>query len=143
MAGLSDYNYQPTSSNVAREQLYSDLDLSFRIHPVLKDIVPVTDTDAIKNSLKNLIFSYVYSRPFKPYFMSDIRRLLFEPNTLFTRLNLKDTITRIIRDHEPRVNKFDVTIEDESDRNAYRIIITYETSYDVAEQTVFFIERLR
>lgn len=143
MAQLSDYNYHPKSSNIARDQLYSDLDLSFRIHPILKDIVPVTDTDAIKNSLKNLIFSYVYSRPFKPHFISDINRLLFEPNTVFTRLNLKNAITRIVRDKEPRINRFDVAIDDDADRNSYRITITYETSYDVAEQTVFFIERLR
>jgi phage baseplate assembly protein W len=140
---LSDYNYSP-ATNVAREQLYSDLDLSFKTHPILKDIVPVTDTDAIKNSLKNLIFSYAYSRPFRPYFSANIKNLLFEPNTLFTRINLRDTITRIIRDYEPRINKFDVSVEDtDYNSNDYKITIIYETSYDVSEQTVFYIERLR
>ena len=59
MAQLSDYNYEPRSSVIAREQLYSDLDLSFRVHPIIKDIMPLRDADAIKNSLKNLIFSYI------------------------------------------------------------------------------------
>lgn len=143
MAQLSDYNYEPRSSVIAREQLYSDLDLSFRVHPIIKDIMPLRDADAIKNSLKNLIFSYVYSRPFSPYIQTNIRNLLFEPNTLFTQLSLKDIITRIIRDREPRIDTFEVEVEDQSDTNSYKITITFQVSYDIAEQTVLFIERLR
>jgi phage baseplate assembly protein W len=143
MAQLSDYNYEPRSSNIARDQLYSDLDLSFRIHPVIKDIMPLRDADAIKNSLKNLIFSYMYSRPFSPYIQSNIRNLLFEPNTIFTQLAIKDTLTQIIRDREPRIDNFEVDVEDQTDTNSYKITITFQISYDIAEQTVLFIERLR
>lgn len=143
MAQLSDYNYEPRSSVIAHEQLYSDLDLSFRVHPIIKDIMPLRDADAIKNSLKNLIFSYIYSRPFSPYIQTNIRNLLFEPNTLFTQLSLKDIITRIIRDREPRIDTFEVEVEDQSDTNSYKITITFQVSYDIAEQTILFIERLR
>lgn len=143
MAQLSDYNYEPRSSIIAREQLYSDFDLSFRIHPILKDIIPLNDSAAVKHSLKNLIFSYMYSRPFKPYIHSNIRNLLFEPNTIFTQLSLKDAIAKIIRDREPRINTFEVEVQDQTDTNSYKITITFQISYDVTEQTVFFIERLR
>lgn len=140
---LSDYNYSPNVSVVARKQNYSDLDLSFRVHPLLKDVVPLNDIDAINNSLKNLISAYSYSRPFKPFFNTTIKNLLFEPNTTFTRIGLRDAIGSVIERYEPRISRYEVFVEDNDDTNSYKISIVYETSYNVTEQMVLYIERLR
>jgi phage baseplate assembly protein W len=140
---LSDYNYSPNVSVVARKCQYSDLDLSFKIHPILKDIIPLNDIDAINNSLKNLIASYTYSRPFKPFFNNTIKNLLFEPNTRFTRIGLRDAIGSVIERYEPRVKRFEVDVDDNDETNSYKITIMYETSYDETEQMILYIERLR
>ena len=141
---LSDYNSSNiTSSNVAKKYIYSDLDLSFIVHPVLKDIRPITDIDAVKNSIKNIVLTSFYDHPFHPEIGSGVRALLFEPASIFTALSLKDEIQRCIGQFEPRVNNVTVQIYDDSDRNAYRITIGFVVLYDQEEEVQFYLTRLR
>ena len=57
---------------------FSDLDLNFTIHPVKKDINKNLGALAVINSIKNLILTNNYERPFQPEIGSNVRRLLFE-----------------------------------------------------------------
>jgi len=141
---LSDYNSNNvTASNVARTNLYTDLDLSFNIHPILKDIVPVSDLDAVRNSIKNLVLTSFYERPFHPEIGSTIGGLLFEPANLFTGLAIKNEIERVIQKFEPRVNDVTVQVIDESDNNSYLITVGFNVLYDTKSEIQFYLNRLR
>jgi phage baseplate assembly protein W len=141
---LSDFN-EPgkKSSNVSRQNVYSDLDLSFMIHPTTKDIKPVYDLAAVKNSISNLVQTSFMERPFHPEIGAGIRTLLFEPVDLFTSLALKDNIKRVIDQFEPRVKNVTIQIQDDSERNAYVITIGFVVFYDRNEEFQLFLSRLR
>ena len=79
-----------SKSSVSKERvnrIYSDLDLDFTRNPVTSDIVKLNDVDSVKRSVKNLIQTNHYERPFHPEIGSDIRGLLFENMTPLTALN--------------------------------------------------------
>lgn len=142
---LSDFNStNRISSNVAQTRLYSDLNLSFNINPITKDVSPVTDIDAVKNSLKNLMLTNFHERPFNPTLGSGITGLLFEPANVFTMIALKDAILDVINTYEPRVTDIDVDITDNTDANAYKVTILFRVSYDSSvNEFDFFLTRLR
>jgi phage baseplate assembly protein W len=143
MAQLSDYNLG-NSSNVAKSTLYSDLDLRFKKHPVLNDITPLKDIDAVKNSVKNLVLTNFYERPFHPEIGSNVTRLLFEPADVFTGIQLRDEIKRVIDDYEPRVNTVKVEVLDDSDANAYIISIGFNVIFATERISLTFnLQRLR
>lgn len=82
--------------------LYSDFNISFEPDPLSKDLQILTEEYAVSQSVKNLILTSYYERPFQPSIGSDIRRLLFEPmDNITIRIlarNIKDTIDQF----EPR-----------------------------------------
>lgn len=142
---LSDYNSnERISSNVARTKLYSDLNLGFAINPITKDINPVTDTDAVKNAIRNLILTNFHDRPFDPTLGSGLVGLLFENANVFTALEIKGAIERVINMHEPRATDVVVQIEDRADENAYAVTIGFRVFYsDASNEMEFFLTRLR
>ena len=73
---------------------YSDLDLNFTIHPVKKDINRYTNETAVVNSIKNLILTNHYERPFQPEIGSNVRRLLFENMDTITATTLEKEIQK-------------------------------------------------
>jgi|TARA_B110000977_G_scaffold197516_1_gene280221 phage baseplate assembly protein W len=142
---LSDYNVSgQRTALVSRSKQYSDLDLSLIPHPNKKDIMPLTDIDAVRNSVKNLILTSRYERPFQPNLGSGISSLLFEnsgPDTLFL---LKSYIRNVISNYEPRVNDIKVIVEDDSDNNAYYITVSFNViSVDTAANVELYLERVR
>ena len=90
---LSDFNtLGQKASNVSRLHAYSDLDLSLRLNQY-GDIVPLTDIDAVKNSVRNLVLTNFMERAWEPDVGSNIRALLFEPADKFTTTSLKNAIS--------------------------------------------------
>jgi phage baseplate assembly protein W len=142
---LSDFNdSNRISSNVARTRVYSDLSLSFVINPISKDISPLTDIEAVKNSVKNLVLTNFYDRPFDPTLGSGVAKLLFEPANIFTADAIRNAILKVINNNEPRVTDVGVFIVDDSDRHAYRITVSFRVTYDNSTSDVeFFLLRLR
>ena len=69
------------SSTIVSKNLWKDLDLLFRVHPVTGDVVTRTDVEAVKRSVRNIVLTNKYERPFKPNFGTSLRELLFELNT--------------------------------------------------------------
>ena len=63
---------------VTSPDVYSDLNLLFTAHPITKDVTRLLDADAVKRSVKNIVLTNYYERPFKPAFGGGIRNLLFE-----------------------------------------------------------------
>jgi phage baseplate assembly protein W len=138
MAGrLSDYNPSENylSQITNRNRLYGDLDLRLLINPNTKDVQKYTDIDAIKYSLKNLILSNYYERPFSPFIAGNITALLFETGNRFVVHQLKDSIQDLIRRFERRINLISVDVYDNTDSNEFHISIVFRIgNYDESTQ---------
>jgi phage baseplate assembly protein W len=104
---------------------FSDLDLNFTKHPVTKDVVRKFDEEAIKASVKNLVLTQNYERPFHSEIGSQIRGLLFEPATPMLNVMLKRAITDTIINFEPRVRLDDVLVTVSPDNNEVYVSINF------------------
>lgn len=98
-------------------RIFSDLDFNFTAHPVTGDVVRKYDEESIKQSVKNLVLTQNYERPFHSEIGSQIRGLLFEPATPMLNRLLKRAIMDTITNHEPRVNLIDVNVVVSPDNN--------------------------
>jgi len=149
---ILDYNKKTTgqsqvfdkSSNISKVDTYSDLDLFFTKHPILKDITPLRDIDAVKQAVVNLVLTNFYERPFHPEIGGNVSAKLFEPADRFTASEIRDEIKEVLKNHEPRVNGVNVAVYDQSDANAYTVTIAFNVIYLQAETEVTFnLQRLR
>jgi len=132
------------ASIVSKKKPWRDLDLSLKIHPIRKDIIPLKDDAAIKNAVKNLLVSNFFERPFQPTLGANLRGLLFEPADAITKLDLKQGIRRVLDTHEPRIKVLNIKVLDESDNNSYRITVNFLIKeYDTAESVEIILRRLR
>ena len=104
---------------------FKDLDLSFNIHPVKKDINKHVDEQAVINSLKNIILTNHYEKPFNTDYGSNIRDLLFENIDSITAITLEREILQTIENFEPRVSVSKVTAVPDFDNNGYSIKLDF------------------
>ena len=132
------------AQNIARKPDYSDLDLDFIMHPTTKDVVVKKGADAIKRSVRNLILTNFYDRPFRPYIGSNVNKLLFENMNPLTATFLKNAIIEVITNYEPRVRLSDVQLGEDPDNNGINVTLSYvilNRSEPVI--TTIFLERIR
>lgn len=129
---------------VARDSLYSDLDLLLVPNPVTGDINPIKDTEAIRKSVINLILTNFYERPFQPEIGCGVRSLLFEPADPITISDIEDAAKEVLDNFEPRVRVIDISATDDPDNNAYTMTIQFQiiSTEQVVEATTI-LERLR
>jgi phage baseplate assembly protein W len=111
---------------VRNTRLFSDLDLNFTKHPVTGDISRRYDENAVKASLKNLILTSNYERPFHSELGSQVRALLFEPATPMTRALLERSIEDLISNYEPRVQLIEVQANISDDNNAVYVRVEFK-----------------
>jgi phage baseplate assembly protein W len=107
-------------------RIFSDLDLNFTAHPVTKDITRRYDENAIKTSLKNLILTSNYERPFHSEIGSPIKRLLFEPATPMLENLIQRAIVDVVTNFEPRVQLIDVNVQLSPDTNSLYVTIEFK-----------------
>lgn len=112
-------------ANISRDPDYSDLDLNFQINPITGDINRLTGQAAIKRSIRNLIFTNYYERPFKSSIGSDIPRLLFDNADPITAVFIEDAIKTLINNYEPRVRLVNVVAEADIERHGFNLTIVY------------------
>jgi phage baseplate assembly protein W len=105
---------------------FSDLDLNFTAHPVTKDIVLRYDENAVKTSLKNLILTSNFERPFHSEIGSPIKRLLFEPATPMLGVIMKRAIVDTVNNFEPRVELLNVDVYVSEDNNTISVTIEFK-----------------
>ena len=140
---LSDFN-KNGSKRTAHRNLYSDLNIALPIHPTLNDITPLRDIDAVKNSVKNLLMTNQFEKPFHPEIGSNITGYLFEPIDQITAVALKGEIKRVLEEFEPRINVTRVQCFPDIDNNRYEVTIGFNVNYFPDEPEVnFYLERLR
>ena len=96
---------------------FTDFNLLFTSHPVTADVTIKSDEEAVKQSLRNLISTRNYERPFHPEIGCQIHGLLFENFNPVTAQVMKKTILDTITKFEPRVTILDVNIRERVDNN--------------------------
>ncbi len=130
--------------SIPAERSFRDLDLNFTIHPVKKDINIHKNEYAIINSVKNLILTNHYERPFQPEVGSNLKRLLFENIDTVVAAQLEREIEETITNFEPRVQVSNVVAVPAPDENRYDVELEFFLINNPNPVTInFFLERVR
>ena len=116
---------QATNNSTRSNNLYTDLNLNFAKNPATKDVTRLKDVEAVKRSVRNLILTNRFERPFHPEIGSDIRALLFENMTPTIQTLLTDRIRDVLDTYEPRSILSDVIVVGDMDKNQYGVTIKF------------------
>ena len=114
-----------TNNSDRSSQIYKDINLNFSKHPVSGDISTLSDIEAVKRSVRNLVNTNFYERPFHPEIGSDVRSILFEPVSPLVADVLKRHIQDVIQNFEPRAELIDIISIVEPDKNNYKVTIKF------------------
>ena len=99
--------------------------MNFSANPVTGDVATVTDVIAVKRSVRNLLLTNHYDRPFHPEIGSNIPHLLFENLNPVTGNQLARTIEEMIGNFEPRARIENVECTPISNQNKYNVSIYF------------------
>ena len=111
---------------IVASRAFKDINLSFKRHPVTNDLVTIRDEDAIKRSVKNIIFTILGEKPFEPNFGSVINDSLFDLDTNLNEIRIQDEITSSLNRFEPRINNIIVTVSVAPDTNEMNCTVQYD-----------------
>ena len=120
--------YDASNTNKSKKTVrsfYKDLDLDFTRNVVTNDVVKIEDVNAVKRSVKNLIQTNHYERPFHPELGCGIRELLFENFTPLTGIFIKRKVEEVITNYEPRARLSQVTVNEQPDRNGIQVTVYF------------------
>ena len=127
--------------------IHKDLNLYFTKHPLTSDVTKVTDVQAIKRSIRNLVLTKKGERLFHPEIGSNIAASLFETMTPIAEVELDNSIRDIIGIYEPRANVTQVITKEGSylDSNSLNVSIHFtlvNTPNDIHQVDVL-LEKVR
>ena len=124
---------------------YRDLDLFFSRKQGSGDVNRITDIEAVKRSVRNLVLTNFYEKPFHPEIGSGVRDMLFENMSPLTAVVLAKKVEDVIENFEPRARLIGVRALPNLDRNEYELTIEFfvvNTPTELVDMTVF-LEVLR
>lgn len=130
--------------STARQKDYTDLDLNFIAHPITGDVNKLVGPDAVARSIRNLVLTNFYDRPFRSYIGSSAQKLLFENiNTMTARL-IEESILQVIQNFEPRASVAGISVATDPDNNQYtaKIVFSVVNRPEPYRITVF-LQRIR
>ena len=123
---MSAYKDAQAQNDISRNsRQYSDLDLFFGRKTVGSDVNKVTDIQAVKRSLRNLINLNAFEKPFHPEISGGVRELLFENISPMVSAVLARKIEDVINNFEPRCRLVSVRAIPDYDRNIYNVAIEF------------------
>lgn len=126
------------------EVVYSDFKTGFSVHPVKGDLVLNTNEDSVKRSIRNILLTNYYERPFQPLFGGNITALLFENFTGSTIATTKQQVSTAIKNYEPRAILHDVIISGRPDTNELSVKIVFSTKSRTEPDVLdLILERVR
>jgi len=141
---MSRYDATQSNESTRSSRIYKDLNLNFEKNTVTKDIQKITDVEAVKRSVRNLINTNHYEKPFHPEIGSNLRAMLFENSTPQMNHLISKQIEMLIRNYEPRVRLVQVNAQPSYDRNGYLATISfYVLNHPEPVVVENFLERLR
>ena len=127
-----------------RSRIYKDFDLAFGNNAITGDINKKIDVNAVKQSLKTLVLTKPYERPFNPLLGSEIYGLLFEPMNSFTTTAIEKSLEYLIQNYEKRARLQNIDIKPLYDLNTYDIDIAfYIVGINQPQTLEIKLERLR
>ena len=126
------------------DTIFSDLNLAFTAHPVTGALTRKTNRDAVRQSVKSLILTNFYERPFKPDIGCSIRNYLFELWTPVVKQQMENAVKEVIRNYEPRAELLRILIEDNPDLNALTVSVAFRVLNDPTPVVLdVILERVR
>ena len=141
---MAIYDSQSQSNSTRNSRKFRDLDLDFERNIVTNDVKVVEDVVAIKRSVRNLVQTNFYERPFHPELGCGVRELLFENFTPLTAVFIKRKIEEVLINYEPRINLTNVAVDDDQDRNRLVVDIYFRIIGIEGPQVVStFLQRIR
>ena len=141
---MAVYDSQTQSKSTRNSRQFRDIDLDFNRNAVTNDVAVVEDVVAVKRSVKNLIQTNFYERPFHPELGCGIRELLFENFTPMTKIFLQRKIEEVLINYEPRINLQNVAVDDDQDKNRLVVdIYFYVVGVPGPQQVQTFLQRVR
>ena len=142
---MSIYDAQLNNQSDSDVRQYVDLDLFFGKKTSNRDISDVTDIQAVKRSIRNLVLLNSFEKPFHPEIASGVRDMLFELMTPVTAALLARQVQDVIENFEPRARLVGVRAIPDYDKNSYSVTIEFyvvNTPTELVDLTIF-LERLR
>ena len=141
---MAVYDSQSQSKSTRNSRKFRDFDLDFERNIVTNDVKVVEDVVAIKRSVRNLVQTNFYERPFHPELGCGVRELLFENFTPLTAIFIKRKIEEVLINYEPRINLTNVAVDDDQDRNRLVVDIYFRIIGIEGPQVVStFLQRIR
>mgnify|MGYP006061707767 FL=1 len=141
---MSRYDATQTNESKRSSRIYKDLNLGFQQNTATKDIQKLTDVEAVKRSVRNLINTNHYEKPFHPEIGSNLRAMLFENMTPQMNHVISKQIEILIKNYEPRCRLVQVNTQPMFDRNGYACQISfYVVNHPEPVAVESFLERLR
>ena len=124
---MANYDASVTNKSKKSVRTYKDLNLDFTRNTVTNDVVKIEDVEAVKRSVKNLVQTNFYERPFQPELGCGIRSLLFEPFTPVTGIFVRRKVEEVITNYEPRARLDQVVVTESPDRNSLEVRVVFYT----------------
>ena len=129
--------------NSATKESYTDIDIMFTAHPVSKDVTTKKDADAVKRSVRNILLTNNYERPFKPNFGANLSGQFFELKGIGAKRRIIGDIKEALYALEPRVRNVQVAIG-ENNRNNVDVMVKYDIINGLGRDSVdFTVNRVR
>ena len=142
---MAVYDAQSQNTSTRNIRKYVDLDLFFEKKIPNNNVNKITDIQAVKRSVRNLVLLNPYEKPFHPEIGSGVRGMLFELMTPFVAAQLTKKIEDVINNFEPRARLVSVRSIPDYDRNAYEVSVEFyvvNAPTELVDLTVM-LERLR
>jgi phage baseplate assembly protein W len=106
-------------------KIYTDLDLTFNRIPATGDVALRFDDQSVIASVRNLLLTNFYERPFQPDLGSNLNAILFEPATGLTAGILELEIRNVINNYEPRVQINELIVSPNLDGNTFLVDMSF------------------
>jgi len=127
-----------------KEPIFKDIPLSFTAHPVTGNVKALTNRDAVKQSVKNIVLTNHYERPYNPILGGDIISQLFENMDSITQYEISTNIRRALNNYEPRAIIDDIVTDFLEDQNAINVTITFRVNSDAEPISInVLLDRIR
>tara|TARA_Y100001937_G_scaffold124087_1_gene188164 strand:+ start:1775 stop:2194 length:420 start_codon:yes stop_codon:yes gene_type:complete len=135
--------YGKNQNKVTARRWYTDMDLNITPHPSSGDLILKYDKDAVKRSIRNIMLTNDYERPFRPGFGANLRALLFELADDITKFEIRKQITEAIEAFEPRVMIDEIYLNQDRNNRMYVNLHYGIRGVEEAQELEIILERVR
>ena len=120
-------------------KIYSDIDFTFTKKPVTGDVALSFDDQAVIRSIRNLLSTNHFERPFNPDLGSNLNAILFKMLSPLSAASLEREIATMIDNYEPRARVNEIIVTPLPDKNAYNVSLSFYIENATLPTTVTLI----